>query len=122
MKKVIYIGTGGAVGAVTRFVILQIPNLLGFSDSTVFTILINITGSFLLGFMLNLFSRRITKAELKLGITTGFLGGYTTFSTFCKDTVGFFIAESYFFQPYIYFHQLFWDSPRFGREWEQLNI
>lgn len=86
MKKAVFIGLGGAAGTITRYALFQIP----FSSAyrPIVTLLINGSGSFLLGFLIILFSKRLrVSAEIRLSLTTGFLGGYTTFSTFCKDTV-----------------------------------
>jgi CrcB protein len=88
MKKYIFVGIGGALGALSRCAINQIPLPLSSTFHPLLTLLINISGSFLLGFLLRLFAKQwIVKPELRLGITTGFLGGYTTFSTMCKETV-----------------------------------
>ena len=52
------------------------------------TLVINITGSFLLGFVLVLISNRIAvDPGYRLLIGTGFLGAYTTFSAFSYDTI-----------------------------------
>jgi fluoride exporter len=54
------------------------------------TIIINVTGSFILALILTIaFEVWEIREEIRLGITTGFLGAYTTFSTLCKDTVMF---------------------------------
>jgi CrcB protein len=88
MKKYIFVGVGGALGALSRCAINQIPLPLSSTFHPLLTLLINLSGSFLLGFLLRLFAKHwIVKPELRLGITTGFLGGYTTFSTMCKETV-----------------------------------
>jgi len=88
MKKYIFIGVGGALGALARCAINQISLPFSQTYHPLLTLLINISGSFLLGFLLRLFAKHwIVKPELRLGITTGFLGGYTTFSTMCKESV-----------------------------------
>ena len=52
------------------------------------TILINVIGSFLLALILTIALEVWNiKEEIRLGIATGFLGAFTTFSTLCKDTV-----------------------------------
>ncbi len=52
------------------------------------TLFINVSGSFLLGFVLAFIGNRlVADPGLRLLIGTGFLGGYTTFSTFSYDTV-----------------------------------
>ncbi len=88
MRKYLSIAAGGAAGAVLRHFIQLIPLPLNESYRPLLTMMINISGSFLLGFLMVLFVRCLpVTAELRLGITTGFLGGYTTFSTLCKDSV-----------------------------------
>ncbi len=53
------------------------------------TLVINLSGSFALAFVFALVLKlKNFSEELKLGITTGFIGTYTTFATFCKDIYG----------------------------------
>jgi CrcB protein len=88
MKKILAAGIGGAVGAAVRWILLQIP-LANDSFHPIMTLLINVSGSFLLGFVIILFEKKIpVQAEIRVAVTTGFFGGYTTFSTMCKDAVG----------------------------------
>jgi fluoride exporter len=58
------------------------------TDLPVGTLLINITGSFLLGLAFALFTER-TQANptVRIAVTVGFLGAYTTFSTFAFETL-----------------------------------
>jgi CrcB protein len=54
---------------------------------------VNVIGSFLMGFLFILTLERLTLSPpLRIGILTGFLGGYTTFSTFEMET--FLLAET----------------------------
>jgi len=88
MKKDLYVGLGGALGTILRFIIHELTLPLGSEFRPLLTMLINISGSFLLGFLMVLFGELYpVKAEIRLGITTGVLGGYTTFSTLCKEAV-----------------------------------
>ncbi|WP_026926578.1 fluoride efflux transporter CrcB [Granulicoccus phenolivorans] len=51
------------------------------------TIVINLTGSFLLGLVLGLAAAQVLPEPVRLVLGTGFLGGYTTFSTASFETV-----------------------------------
>lgn len=86
MKQYIYVGIGGFWGAATRYSI-NISESLGYHGSVPLdTFLINVSGSFLIGLILTVsLEWKDFDPNLKAGITTGFLGAYTTFSTLCKE-------------------------------------
>lgn len=87
MKNYLYIGIFGFLGAVLRYYIKNIHIYHYKEVVPINTILINMTGSFLLAVTLTVaFEVLKFKEEIRLGIATGFLGAYTTFSTLCKDT------------------------------------
>lgn len=97
MKKTIAVGLGGGAGTLVRFAFFQIPLPAGDLSRPLITLLINLLGSFLLGLVLELFAERIpVNAEIRLAVTTGFMGGFTTFSTFCKDFILLFLAGDIF--------------------------
>jgi CrcB protein len=82
------IAAGGALGAPARYAVAQIvhsPNAgAGFPWATFWT---NISGSFALGFLLMLVVRWFPPSPyLRLFLTTGFLGAFTTFSTLTVET------------------------------------
>lgn len=88
MKKSIFVGIGGAAGTLVRYAFFQIPIPNGSVYRPLLTMLINISGSFILGLLIILFVKRFpVRAEIRIAVTAGFLGGYTTFSTMCKDAV-----------------------------------
>lgn len=90
MRKYILIGIGGFVGAILRFLL---KNTLWIASSPLpaATLLINISGSFVLGLFLTLaYEIWELEADLRLAAATGFLGAFTTFSTLCKETIGLF--------------------------------
>jgi CrcB protein len=88
MKNCFYIGIFGFFGAILRYFIKNIHLYKYTQEVPINTILINATGSFLLALIITITSEMVeVRQEVKLGITTGFLGAYTTFSTLCKDAV-----------------------------------
>ncbi len=96
MKKYIFVALGGMLGALARFGIKQIGTATAISSFPFDTLLINIIGSLLLAFILTLSIETIyLQQDLKAGITVGFLGGFTTFSTFCKEAVVLMMQQQY---------------------------
>ena len=82
---------GGSIGAVCRFAVsIQMKRIIS-TEFPLATFLINMTGSFLLGLLLA--SEPGSLTQLLLG--TGFLGGFTTFSTFQVENVTLFRKGNY---------------------------
>jgi CrcB protein len=83
LTKIFAVAVGGASGAVARY-LLSISPLSNLFQSFPFpTFFINVSGSFLIGFLLILFTEKFAVNEnLRLAVIVGFLGAYTTFSTF----------------------------------------
>jgi fluoride exporter len=74
---------GGAVGSLMRYLAALAINEHYDGRFPLATFLINITGSFVIGLMLVLLDREdLLHPNLRPLLVTGFLGGYTTFSTF----------------------------------------
>ena len=86
MALIISIFVGGGLGALLRYgVISNISKILP-STFPYGTLTVNILGALLIGIIYSLLSQKISISEnLKLFITVGFLGGFTTFSTFNLD-------------------------------------
>ncbi len=82
------VAIGGAIGSVLRYLI-QIQSINWFGTSFPYgTLLVNIIGSLLIGFLsFALVERVIVSEEVRFAILVGVLGGFTTFSTFSLETL-----------------------------------
>ena len=81
--KIGVVAVGGAFGAVARYLINVSPLANLFERFPFPTFFINVTGSFLIGFLLILFTEKIDVSEsVRIAVIVGFLGAFTTFSTF----------------------------------------
>lgn len=81
------LGLAGGLGAASRFLLDGLIRSRFRTALPVATIAINVTGSFLLGLIAGAVGAHAAPAELQLIAGTGFLGGYTTFSTASFETV-----------------------------------
>jgi len=97
MRKYAFIAIGGMLGATLRYLIKGIHIYHYNGIMPINTLFINTSGSFLLALTLTIaFETFNFNADIKLGIATGFLGAYTTFSTLCKETVNLIIRGEYY--------------------------
>ena len=87
----IYIVIGGGIGALLRYFTSQFVNNLYNKSFSLGTVFVNCIGALLIGFLINIFGIFGINPKWKLLIITGFLGGYTTFSTYSLETVNYFI-------------------------------
>ncbi|HWI62634.1 MAG TPA: CrcB family protein [Symbiobacteriaceae bacterium] len=93
MKTYLHVGLAGAAGAVTRYSLGLLFTQVYPSPMPWGTLLINLSGSFLLGLLTGLgLYRGVIPPAWRAPLTAGFLGAYTTFSTWAVDTVR--LAES----------------------------
>ncbi|MFC7022163.1 fluoride efflux transporter FluC [Promicromonospora thailandica] len=97
------VALGGACGSVARVLVggwatyLQVPLITlfpGTADAVLWfplgTLLVNVLGAFALGYLLEALARRgretVRRRKIRLGIGTGVLGGFTTYSALALDT------------------------------------
>jgi len=84
--KVIVLSAGGAVGVNARYWLGVWMNKWASPHFPWATVTINVSGSFLIGVLTIALTRWLPHQNLRLLVVTGFLGGYTTFSTFEYDS------------------------------------
>lgn len=84
MRILLLVAVGGGIGSVLRYLIS-----IGVGGRTLpwGTVVVNVAGSAVLGFLIGWFAHRPIDAALQIGLLTGVLGGFTTFSTFSAETV-----------------------------------
>ncbi len=80
------VGTGGFLGALSRFLLATGVQKLTGSAFPYGTLTVNVLGSFIIGFFFFYFEQTIAPNQKAL-LMTGFLGALTTFSTFSLETV-----------------------------------
>ncbi|WAA11040.1 fluoride efflux transporter CrcB [Fervidibacillus albus] len=86
----LYVGIGGSLGALTRYGVSLLFSPFQFNGFPIATFSVNILGSFLLGLTLGYVqNNELKNRRLYTGLTAGFLGSFTTFSTFSVETVQF---------------------------------
>lgn len=87
MTQLLAVGAGGFLGAVTRWGVALLVARFWSRDLPLGTFLINVTGSFVLGLFSTLAAERLDLGPAwRLFVATGFVGAYTTFSTFEYET------------------------------------
>ncbi len=87
----LYIGLAGALGSVSRYWLgLLVSNWVGVRTSLpVATLTVNVLGSLAMGVVVGVFaSRGDMDSRLRIALAIGFLGGFTTYSSFALETVG----------------------------------
>lgn len=86
MLQIIYIGVGGFIGAVSRFLVSRYMNNL-LPSFPLGTLTVNIIGSFILGFIVYSVSLgKSVSPDMRDFITIGILGGFTTMSSFAYES------------------------------------
>jgi len=86
MLNILAIMAGGSIGAACRHGVFLFVQRFAGDVFPAGTLAVNLLGSFLIGFIWCLFDERHLSHELRLFIFTGLLGGFTTFSTFTRET------------------------------------
>jgi CrcB protein len=83
-----FVALGSALGGVARFLLSTVIQQKAGTVFPIGTLVVNISGSLLLGFLMSYaLSTTAISPEVRGLLTTGFCGGYTTFSTFTYETM-----------------------------------
>lgn len=87
LKELFVVGAGGFLGAVARYGVALLVAPWWTREFPLATFVVNVTGSFVLGLFLTLTAGRLElDPRWRLFVATGFVGAYTTFSTFEYET------------------------------------
>ncbi|MFY0628494.1 MAG: fluoride efflux transporter CrcB [Reichenbachiella sp.] len=99
IRLALFVGIGGFLGSISRFFIYQFFIKIFPSITPLGTLVVNILGSFLLGILLHTTAKM--DRDMHLLLTSGFCGGFTTFSAFSLENVGF-LSEGFNSSSLIY--------------------
>jgi len=86
MVKFFVIALGGAIGTLARYIVGELDYRFSNGILPISTLVVNVTGSLLIGFLWGIVDRFDVSPNIRLFIFIGILGGYTTFSTFSLET------------------------------------
>ena len=88
LKHVLLIGLGGFIGSIARYFVSKLNNHLEWLSIPVGTLVVNVIGSFLIGFLIGISEKSpILTVELRMFLMVGLCGGFTTFSSFTGENL-----------------------------------
>lgn len=82
-----FVGLSGALGAISRYLLGRFIAERVNSQIPLGTLVINVTGAFFIGLLFALAEHKVISASQQIILATGFLGGYTTFSTLSWESI-----------------------------------
>ncbi|RWU06072.1 fluoride efflux transporter CrcB [Pseudodesulfovibrio sp. S3] len=87
LTKILYISLGGAAGSLSRYWLSGVAQRFAGGSFPLGTFLVNMTGCLLFGAVWGFFeTRMLPGSEIRLLVLTGFMGAFTTFSTYMFET------------------------------------
>ncbi len=88
MREILFLAIAGALGTLSRYGLNGLAQRMTGSSFPLGTLLVNILGSVFIGFIMQVsLNTDIIPRSLRVILTVGFLGAFTTFSTFAYETV-----------------------------------
>ena len=95
LRNILFVALGGALGSVLRFLLSKWLQGSVVTAFPVGTMIVNLLGCLMIGVFYGLFDRgALLDANLKLFFTVGICGGFTTFSTFCNESLHLFRSDN----------------------------
>jgi len=96
LRELMIAGLGGFIGSACRYWVSMASYRVFGQDFPYGTLIVNVLGSFLIGFLMTLFDERfVINPNVRIFLTIGILGGFTTFSTFSYETISLLREASY---------------------------
>lgn len=86
MVQLFYIAFGGSIGASARYLSIKVIEKLIHSNFPLGVLLVNVLGSFMISYIFFLYEEYFLPNNIKSMISVGFLGAFTTFSTYSMET------------------------------------
>ncbi len=98
IRNLFLIGIGGFIGSVCRYLAQQFIQNYYPTSIPWGTILVNITGCFLIGIVYALSGKNtVLSPEMRIFLATGFCGGFTTFSSFAYENVAMVLEGDFYY-------------------------
>ena len=109
MSKFLLVALGGSIGASSRYLFYLISkNLLSTSNLFINTLIVNIIGSFLIGYLIVLLENKsLSQDFIKYFFIIGVLGSFTTFSAFSLETIDLIVNKKFLIAFFYIFLSLF---------------
>lgn len=87
LKTLLIVGVGSFTGGVLRYLVSKLLQNIGSQTFPISTLWVNLIGCFAIGLFYGLFERNnLMNTDVRLFLTVGLCGGFTTFSTFINES------------------------------------
>jgi fluoride exporter len=86
MMNILVVGFGGFLGSVLRYLVSLWTQSKGWTSFPWATLIVNVVGCFLITLIITIGATFTIRTNLRLFLTTGIMGGLTTYSTFDAET------------------------------------
>lgn len=106
-KNLLLVGVGGFLGSIARYIVALVCSRIMGNVYPFGTFIVNILGSFLIGFIYSITEEVPVEEKYRLFLATGFCGGFTTFSAFSTENLFFLEEQKYLMLSLYAFGSLF---------------